>query len=571
MKHAGHLMLPLVLMLIVLTVPIGAQETIVVEDDFTAYDEIDDAIAAWTPLTPDWEMRDGLLEATEPRRRGTVIWRTDHTFGNVSVTVRFRIIETDWGVRAPGIVLASVDSSRYYYVHYDSGNSQVIIVRHDRDEAWNDLARARNVEIPRETWHEARFELQDGELTAWLNGRRIVSAEDATYPVGVVGLRSGQGHIQFDDLRIEGAPAAPDAEWELLAESVPGDDLALPRLTEAERVTAASGQGYFPVMIRLDNGDLGAVIRGGAPHIGVEGRLDFVRSTDGGRTWSEPTVIVDSEWDDRNPALGQMPDGTVVCAYAEAQTYDEDGEWDRSAGKYVLYYVLSTDGGRTWSEKMPLHPGPLYGSPYGKIEVLPNGTALMSLYGSEEPEWADDSQAPPGARRWVGIVRSRDNGRTWSDFSYLSTTGDHNETALLALSDDHIIAAARNYSNRSIEIMHSQDGGYTWSDGQEVTEHQQHPADLIRLQSGNILLSFGNRREPRGVGAMLSRDGGRSFDYEGRAMLEWRAVSGDCGYPSSAQLDDGTIVTMYYALTLEDIEGREFALAVRYTEEMLGD
>lgn len=563
-------LLTFTLILLGLAAATGA-EPLVIEDDFSAYQHIDDAHGVWTPLTPDWEMRDGMLEATEPRRRGTVIWRTDHVFGDVSVTVRFRIIETGWGVRAPGIVLASADSSHYYYVHYDSGGSQVIIVRHSRAESWHELARARSIEIPRDTWHEARFELRGGELTAWLNGERILSASDASYEVGVVGLRAGQGHIQFDDLRVEGARATADAEWELIPESVPVDDLSAPRLTDAERVIAASGQGYFPVMIRLDNGDLGAVIRGGAPHIGVEGRLDFIRSTDGGRTWSEPAVIVDSEWDDRNPALGQMPDGTLVCAYAEAQTYNADGEWDRSAGKYVLHYVLSTDGGHTWSEKLPLHPGPLYGSPYGKIEVLPNGTALMSLYGSEEPAWADDSQAPPGARRWVGIVRSRDNGRTWSNFSYLSTTGDHNETALLALSDEHIIAGARNYSNRSIEIMHSHDGGYTWSEGRAVTEHQQHPADLIRLDSGNILLTFGNRREPRGVGAILSRDGGVEFDYAGLRMLEWRAISGDCGYPSSVQLDDGTIVTMYYALTLEDIEGREFALAVRYSEEMLSD
>jgi hypothetical protein len=33
------------------------------------------------------------------------------------------------------------------------------------------------------------------------------------------------------------------------------------------------GLGYFPVAMRLKNGDVLAVIRGGAAHIGIRGRL----------------------------------------------------------------------------------------------------------------------------------------------------------------------------------------------------------------------------------------------------------------------------------------------------------
>lgn len=560
----------LLLTLSLLLPPAGAQDAIIVEDDFDGYADLAAASEVWTPLTGDWEIRDGLLEAVEPRRSGTIIWRHGDVFGDVSVSVRFRVRDTGRGVRAPGIVLASQDSARYYYVHYDSRNSQVILVRSDRGKGWNELARTPGVQIAAEQWHEARFELKGGTLTAWLNDRRVGEAQDETYRAGVVGLRAGQGHIQFDNLRIEGTPATLDKEWELMDESVPRDDLARPRLEDAERVIAVTGQGYFPVMIRLQDGSLAAVIRGGAPHIGIKGRLDFIRSTDGGRTWSEPTVIVDSEWDDRNPAFGQMPDGTLVCAYAEAQTYNAQGEWDTKAGEYVLLYVISTDGGETWSEKQPLYGGPIRaGSPYGKIEVSPDGTALMSLYGSAEPEWTGTPAVPEGARRLVGIVRSRDNGRTWTDFSFISTTNDHNETALLALSDTHILAAARTYSGRWIEMLESHDGGYTWSEPQRVTESNQHPADLIRLNSGNILLSYGNRREPLGCAIMLSYDNGRSFDYDNRVMVDWLSTSGDCGYPSSVQLEDGTIVTMYYSVSVEYAEGREFAVAFRYTEEML--
>src|SRR3954447_25896705 len=85
------------------------------------------------------------------------------------------------------------------------------------------------------------------------------------------------------------------------------------------------GQGYFPVAVSLKNGDVLAVIRGGAAHIGVKGRLDLVRSSDRGKTWSAPWTAVDEQFDDRNPAMGQMKDGTIVLAYAIASGYDATG------------------------------------------------------------------------------------------------------------------------------------------------------------------------------------------------------------------------------------------------------
>ncbi|PYV12027.1 MAG: hypothetical protein DMG07_17960 [Acidobacteria bacterium] len=86
-----------------------------------------------------------------------------------------------------------------------------------------------------------------------------------------------------------------------------------------------SGVGYFPVAVRLNNGDVLAVIRGGAAHIGVHGRLDLVRSTDAGKTWSAPWTVIDGSLDDRNPAIGQLKDGAIVLAYVIAGNYDETG------------------------------------------------------------------------------------------------------------------------------------------------------------------------------------------------------------------------------------------------------
>ena len=203
-------------------------------------------------------------------------------------------------------------------------------------------------------------------------------------------------------------------------------------------------------MIKLHDGTLAAVIRGGAPHIGIGGRLDVIRSGDGGRTWSKPIVAVDSPWDDRNPALGQMPDGTLVLAYGEAHSYRADGTFDLAAGPYLPFFVTSGDGGRTWSAKKPFSgPWPNV-SPFGKITVCRDGTALLSIY-----------QMPTGA---VAVVRSSDNGRTWGDSSSVATGAGADETQLFALPDGRLMSFTRMEGDPKfgLRLQESDDQGRTW-------------------------------------------------------------------------------------------------------------
>ncbi|MGA2069455.1 MAG: hypothetical protein ABSG86_31175 [Thermoguttaceae bacterium] len=47
-----------------------------------------------------------------------------------------------------------------------------------------------------------------------------------------------------------------------------------------------SGQGYFPVALWLSDGRIAVVLRGGAPHLGIQGRMDIVFSSDEGQTLS---------------------------------------------------------------------------------------------------------------------------------------------------------------------------------------------------------------------------------------------------------------------------------------------
>jgi len=350
------------------------------------------------------------------------------------------------------------------------------------------------------------------------------------------------------------------------------DELAVPRLTKAERSIAVSGEGYFPVLIRLLDGGLAAVVRGGADHLGRGGRLDWIESRDGGKTWSAPRTIVDGPWDDRNPALGQMPDGAIVLAYWECRCYDEKGNWNAALPGSAMFYVRSEDSGKTWSQRRPLNTGPIGsagGSPYGRIVLLRDGTALMAIYGAPDPAYTGpDRIAEPGDA--AGILRSKDNGKTWGDFSLIAA-GGRNETALLPLEGSTLLAASRTDRGGVVEARLSPDGGRTWGPYISVTggpnrSKMQHPADLVQLQSGHILMVYGNRVRPFGVGAVLSRDGGKTWDWEHRVMLGWTSGNTDTGYPSAVQLPDGTIVCLYYAVSTEERPNVRQAICVRFKE-----
>src|SRR5438552_4134060 len=162
-----------------------------------------------------------------------------------------------------------------------------------------------------------------------------------------------------------------------------GAEAAEPQHPSVERSLVVTGQGYFPVALRLQDGRIAVVLRGGAPHVGIEGRLDIVFSTDEGKTWSRPTTVVDSPVDDRNPAFGQAKDGTLVVGFWRTARYDDKGGYNENLDKPINTWVTrSQDGGKTWSEPGQIDVSDIgWGSPYGKVLTLPDGRMLMNIYG----------------------------------------------------------------------------------------------------------------------------------------------------------------------------------------------
>jgi len=326
-------------------------------------------------------------------------------------------------------------------------------------------------------------------------------------------------------------------------------DVFVGRRHSIERSLVCAMQGQFPVLARGVAGELAAVFRTGASHYGLQGTLATACSVDGGRTWSDPIEAAPRGDDVRNPALGIAGDGRWLLTYWQAGLHcypaapGGERRWKspslRGADEVPDMFVIdSADRGRTWSTPRALRSALLvWASPFGRILAAPDGTLLMAAYGPPRD--------PRGPGEFDAIVlRSRDGGISWGDETCV--VAGASEMSLCFTSTDRLVGAVRQADSRTA-IVHSLDAGRTWSAPVPVTRAAEHPADVCSLrESGRLLLTFGRRRRPLGCGALTSDDGGLTWAADHEVLLAGDGIGNDVGYPSTVQLDDGSLVTAIY-------------------------
>lgn len=306
----------------------------------------------------------------------------------------------------------------------------------------------------------------------------------------------------------------------------------------------SAGGGLFPVLTRTPNGNLVCGLRTGASHKRTPGgQVSVTMSTDRGRTWSPYAVMASHpEGDSRNIALGAWDDETLVLAYGTFMPSDKGA-----------YYVRSIDGGKTWSSptriELGLHEPWLH--PFGQILRTADDRMVFAMRGAYTPAYLNRHPGLPAREAYLCWMDA--GGLDVAEVTYQGPRSESSLLPLdgqewLCYSR---VNGARPQLGRSHDggsTWGEWEDAYPHLSYSGNMETYAAPATMLSLPSGLMAIVHSFRVDPFGLRAVVSRDGGRTFDWERQYVLEDRYWGWDCGYPSTVCFSDGTMVTVAYAL-----------------------
>lgn len=336
----------------------------------------------------------------------------------------------------------------------------------------------------------------------------------------------------------------------------------------------------FPSIALAPNGDLLLLLRrcGAWAHdatfrfarpltqFEVDAELLLLSSSDDGATWREERVLERGLAFD--PMLCVLPDGRLMAGavVGDAGLTRERGRLRGVLHRHLpqlntvisvrgIQLWLSEDNARTWSE------GPLVACPgWENIYNLRPGLAL-----DDGTLMLPVTVGYPWRTRYVGLLRSWDDGRSWGDPSYVAEdpagrvhyagglgywqpamqalpTG---ELVCVCVLDEHSAAPERGsgaLAGALPKLMrtHSVDSGFTWSVPQGTGLEGDYPS-LRVLPDERLLLTY-TERGPEGgsVCAQTSSDGGVTW----QRVLLCNEPGCQYQYPQSVALGDGAMLTV---------------------------
>lgn len=263
-------------------------------------------------------------------------------------------------------------------------------------------------------------------------------------------------------------------------------------------------------------------------------------------------------------ALGITDQGTLLFHYTlthnDGRPYEHfnDPTWHQEA-----YVVRSTDRGRTWSEPIQLDPSPhnAAGTDRSRFFRLPDGQVGLAISTHTQTR---PNKPQPHENWWFEATMfvSHDDGLTWKRRGSLGRYTC--EVDVLPLASGRLIAVARyqrlklpgdpehlidpesqqgKIGGHSVlkqtVLLDSIDLGRTWSEPRLLTGWLQQTACLVQLSDGTLVVPFGHKTEQFGQRFLVSYD-------EGRTWTRRISELGQGGlFASSVVLTDDTIVTAH--------------------------
>ena len=275
------------------------------------------------------------------------------------------------------------------------------------------------------------------------------------------------------------------------------------------------------------------------------GAIVMKRSTDGGKTWS-----------DRLPTPKNWATSKEVPTIYRVVDRKGVKRLIMFSGLHPIRMAVSEDDGRTWSELKPI--GDFGGIvAMGDVVRLKNGS-YMALFHDDGRFLRNPPTHPkPGGPFKVYKTISKDGGLTWSQPTVITQHPKAHlcEPGAFRSPDGKQIAILLRENSRKLNgfVIFSDDEGVTW------TKPRMLPGALtgdrhqgVYVPDGRLFISFRDttlESPTRGdwvawVGTYEDIVEGREGQYRVRLMGNHRGY--DCAYPAVELLPDGTIVTTTY-------------------------
>ncbi len=321
---------------------------------------------------------------------------------------------------------------------------------------------------------------------------------------------------------------------------------------------------YFgwPSVARLQDGRLMMVTSGfRMKHVCPFGKVVGCYSSDEGRTWSRPAVIIDTPLDDRDAGILPFGESSVMVTSFN-NSIEAQRNWNaKSQNAYINAYLDTVDAQAAedrflGSTFVVSHDNATTFGPVMRIPVTaPHGPTLMN----------------DGSILYVGRTFTKDDKvidndtlsayRVEPDGRYEKLCDIDNVSPELLSCEPHTIVLP---SGKVIVHIRVQQNGYfttfqceSYDNARSFTKPHRlldiyggAPAHLLRLDNGVLVSTYGYRSMPYGIRMMVSLDEGETWETD--HILYAQEISEDLGYPASVQLRDGSILTVFYAHPTEN-------------------
>ena len=345
----------------------------------------------------------------------------------------------------------------------------------------------------------------------------------------------------------------------------------------------------WPTVCRDERGVIYAAASGmRLTHVDPVGKNCMWVSLNQGKTWSPTMILNDSHFDDRDTGICYLGNGKMVaswftCFYDNYLDDMQDQDWFNPSDKAITkgfgnmwrtlskeqieaesgsFVALSDDYGMTWSEriKVPLS------APHGPSACRDGSLVYMGK------AWVEEVSQPVGD---VVVYTSRDCGRTWE---YTGTVPLGEDCVLEQMHEPHVVELPNGRLLGTIRVhgrsenpphsvytTFSDDKGKTWSVPKCIGTNGMPPHVLVH-SSGAVICSYSDRTyNAQCERAAVSYDNGETWT-EDYILDDNIGKQKDMGYPSSVELDDGSILTVYYQALPDD-----WHTSVLYTKWRLND